>query len=211
VDTPNDRAADRPPTPGGRLRAKLPEILIEAASIVAAVLLAFAVDEWRDARAKRELAERARWSVLAELRANHEEFLGAHAANARQLESLQHTLDRWAADPKAEHTSVELAFSGAQLSDVAWETTRTTQAIQLLPFEWVLEIARVYDVQALYKTAQLDMLQRTRTAVAEFGSTRPPPEIVAPLRSQLQTFQSLGDQLRIAYERVLADPAARRH
>jgi hypothetical protein len=210
VDTPNDDAAAPLPSPGWRLRTKLPEILIEAASIVVAVLLAFAVDEWRDARAKRQLAERARASVLAELRANHEELLGTHAANARQLESLQHTLDLLAADPKARKTSVELAFSGAQLSDAAWETTRTTQAIQLLPFEWVLEIARVYEVQALYKTAQLDMLQRTRAAVAAFGTTRNVPEIVAPLGSQLQTFQSLGDQLRTAYEKVLGGGAARR-
>jgi hypothetical protein len=202
-------AAETPPTHSGRLRARLPEILIEAASVVAAVLLAFAVDEWRDARANRELAERARRSIVAELRANHDEFLGTFAANAKQLDSLQHTLDRLVADPKARHTSVELSFFVAQLSDAAWDTTRTTQALQFLPFEWVLEIARVYEVQALYKTAQLDMLQRTRTAVSEFGSTRPPPEILAPLRSQLETFQSLGAQLRRDYEKVVAAPERR--
>ena len=171
---------------------------------MAAVLLAFAVDEWRDARANRQLAERARHSVITELRANHDEFLGTYAANAKQLDSLQHTLDRLVADPTAHHMTVELSFFVAQLSDAAWDTTRTTQAVQFLPFEWVLEIARVYELQALYKTAQLDMLQRTRTAVSEFGSSRPPPEIVGPLRSQLETFQSLGAQLRRSYEKVLA-------
>jgi type II secretory pathway pseudopilin PulG len=204
VDTRDADAAESQPPAVGRLRAKLPEILLEAASVVVAVLLALAVDEWRDARAKREIAARAQRSVLAELRANDDEVRGSHAANAKQLDALQRTLDRWTADPEAKHTHVELGFFAAQLSDAAWETTRTTQAVQLLPFDWVVEIARVYEIQSLYKTAQLDMLQRTRAAVAEFSTSRPPSEIVAPLRSQLQTFQSLGDQLRSAYKQVLA-------
>jgi len=58
------------------LRAKLPEILLEAASVLVAVLLAFAVDEWRDAREKRQLADRARSTVVAELRVNREELRG---------------------------------------------------------------------------------------------------------------------------------------
>jgi hypothetical protein len=61
-----DIPADDGPTVNRLTRAaarKLPEILIEAAVIVAAVLLAFGVDESRDAPAKRELAERARQSV----------------------------------------------------------------------------------------------------------------------------------------------------
>ena len=64
---------------------------------------------------------------------------------------MQRTLDRLAADPKAHHLTVELSFFVAELSDAAWDTTRTTQAVQFLPFEWVLEIARVYELQALYK------------------------------------------------------------
>jgi len=65
-------------------------------------------------------------------------------------------------------------------------------------------VARVCETEELYRTAQLDMLQRTREAVAEFTTKRPPPEIVAPLHSELQTFQSLGEQLGKQYDSFLA-------
>ena len=198
------------PSVGERLREKLPEILLEAASVVVAVLLAFGVDEWRDARAKRELAERAQASVLAEIRANREEIGGVYAMNAKQLVSMQQTLDFFTAHPDAKDASVSLAFHAAQLSQAAWDAARTTQAAQLLPFDWVVDVARVYETQELYRIAQLDMLQRTRVAVAEFTTKRSPPEIVAPLWSELQTFQSLGDQLARKYDSFLARPDAKR-
>jgi hypothetical protein len=189
-----------------RLREKLPEILLEAASVVVAVLLAFGVDEWRDARAKRELADRAQRSVLAEIRANREELRGVFAVNAKQLESMQRTLDFFDAHPDAKDASVTLGFHAAQLSVAAWDAARTTQAAQLLPFEWVVDVARVYETQELYRTAQLDMLQRTRAAVAAFATAKKdsPEEIVAPLRSELETFQSLGEQLGKRYDSFLA-------
>jgi hypothetical protein len=186
-----------------RLREKLPEILLEAASVVVAVLLALAVDEWRDARAKRELADRAKRSILSELQANRDELNRSYAQNARHLQDLEVTLRTLEANPDSKHAQVQLAFNAAQLSDAAWETTRATQASQLLPFDWVVEMARVYDTQAMYKTTQLDMLQRTRSAIAEFGSAARPADIVAPLRSELLTFQILGEQLRTSYDKAL--------
>jgi len=192
-----------PPRLSHRLREKLPEILLEAGSVVVAVLLAFAVDEWRDARAKRELAERAKRGILSEIQANRDELSHTLAANASHLKDLEATLAALDADPGARHAQVQLGFNVAELSDAAWETTRTTQAAQLMPFEWVVEIARVYETQAIYKTTQLDMLQRTRAAIAQFGPTARPAEIVAPLHSQLMTFQSLGEQLRAGYDKAL--------
>jgi hypothetical protein len=191
-----------------RLREKLPEILIEAASVVVAVLLAFAVDEWRDARAKREVAERAKRSIISELQANRDELSRSFAENVGHLKGLQSTVDMLDANPHAKHAQVQLAFNVAELSDAAWETTRTTQAAQLLPFDWVVEIARVYETQALFKTTQLDMLQRTRTAIAQFPSATRPADIVGPLRSELMTFQALGEQLETRYEKALNDTAA---
>jgi hypothetical protein len=51
-----------------RLREKLPELLLEAVSVVFAVLLALAVDEWRETRSRNALAARARASILEEIR-----------------------------------------------------------------------------------------------------------------------------------------------
>jgi len=204
--TPDHSDAKRPTRGLERIRERLPEILIEAGSVLLAVLLAFAVDEWRDTRAKRELAARAEHGVLAELKANRDELRSTFEKNAANLAAMQRTLDHFAADPDVKSASVSLGFSVSELSSAAWDTTRTTQAAQLLPFDWVVDVARVYETQALYKAAQLDMLERTRTAAAEFSTAPDPPRIVGPLHSQLDTFQSLGQQLLQRYDEVLSRP-----
>jgi hypothetical protein len=205
VETPAD-----PPAPAveprlrTRLRAKLPEMLLEAASVLLAVLLALAVDEWRENRSYRQLAERAERSILAELRANRDELGGAFHSNAERLVELQRTIDRLAADPGRTNAQVELTFVLAELSDAAWETTRATQATQFMDFAWLIEVARLYERQALYETTQLDMLERVRSAIGEFSTNRPPVEILVPVRARLQTFQALGEQLQRGYDEVLA-------
>jgi hypothetical protein len=70
----------------GHVRQKLPEILIDAGSIVLAILLAFAVDEWRERRSQQALAERARRTIVLELKANQSELRLTRTANAQRLE-----------------------------------------------------------------------------------------------------------------------------
>jgi hypothetical protein len=38
---------------------------------------------------------------------------------------------------------------------------------------------------------------------AQFGAAARPADIVGPLRSELETFQSLAEQLRTGYDRAL--------
>ncbi len=52
------------------LRRKLPELLVEGFSVALAVLLALAVDEWRENRSNLELAQRAEASIMAEVGSN---------------------------------------------------------------------------------------------------------------------------------------------
>ena len=56
------------------LLARLPELALEALMVVFAVLVALAVEEWRDERQMHEFADRARMGVVTELRANLDEF-----------------------------------------------------------------------------------------------------------------------------------------
>jgi hypothetical protein len=75
-----------------RLREKLPELLLEAASVVFAVLLALAVDEWRETRSRNALAARARASILEEIRGNATELRNTRDNNRALLRHVEEAL-----------------------------------------------------------------------------------------------------------------------
>ena len=74
-----DPSASAPPRLRERLREKLPEIVIEAGSVVLALLLALAVNQWNERQQENERAAIAHNAILAELRSNRQEIEGAHA------------------------------------------------------------------------------------------------------------------------------------
>ena len=156
----SEETTARPVVPGGlrpRLREKLPELLVEAASVVLAVLLALAVDEWRETRSQKALAARARASILEEIRANESELRRTQADNRAMLQRIEEALPRINQEPE---TFVEFHFKIALLSSAAWNTAQTTQAANFLDFDWVQRVARIYELQGLYITSQSAVVDR---------------------------------------------------
>lgn len=125
------------------LKAKLPELLLEAASVMFAVLLALAVDEWREERANAELAERAFTLVVQEVRNNREELAGTRDGNA----ALLGYLTGWAETPPTASRELVVDYSVALLSTAAWEAARVSQAAHYMGLERISELSSVYDVQ----------------------------------------------------------------
>ena len=72
-----------------RLRERLPEILLEAFSVLVAVLLAFAVEEWRDDRELAQRADEARVAIVAEIARNERELAGVQQDLQTTLEALE--------------------------------------------------------------------------------------------------------------------------
>ncbi len=137
-----------------RLRERLPEILIEAGSVVFALLLALAANEWRDARQRHQLGEDARRSILAEVRGNRQELDKTLAENHAELADLAARLAR---PPRDSAGSMRWSMSLAQLSSAAWRTAQATQAASDIPFDALLPISRVYETQDIYTRAQLNL------------------------------------------------------
>ena len=70
------------------LRTRLPELALEAVMIVFAVLVALGFEEWRDERQMQEFADRARAAVLAEIRANLDEFRNTGPGLSERVDGL---------------------------------------------------------------------------------------------------------------------------
>ncbi len=152
--TPPDLSPPQEGDGGGlsRLRARLPDLLIEAAFVFFAVLLALAADEWRERKDRAELADRALAAILHEIRANREELLKDQEANLANLQDLERILGELEQGVELEALSVN--YKVALTSRAAWETGRMSQAVHFLDLELMTNLAELYELQAIFERAQ---------------------------------------------------------
>lgn len=196
MDDGSTNPATRPT--GRRLRTRLPELVFEAVSIVFAVLVALGVDEWREDRADREVADRARVSVLEEMRSNRSELMDSRVDHEALAGRLRETLESLESGDSLE---VGVDFSYTLLSDAAWHTAQVTQATQFMDFDWVTEVARAYDLQDLFDQGQAGIVERI-TSFGESAGEDPTPGVAA-LLGRLEILLNVQDGLIGAYSEIL--------
>ena len=139
-------------------------LLAEALMVVFAVLVALAVDEWRENREIDAQVARAEAGVDAELRANQDTL----RAGAASVQAMYDSVSSMVARMRAGEVIREAALGGTlpEFSDAAWETARVTGAVAHMPYERVLRTARVYETQALTRQAQAQILSTLGGVVA---------------------------------------------
>lgn len=192
---------EAPARPGGfrpQLREKLPELILEAASVVFAVLLALAVDEWRETRSQDALAERARASILEEIRGNEAELRRTRDKNRALLRRIEETLARGRQGPEM---SLEFNFQIALVSSASWHTAQMTQAASFLDFDWVRRVSKVYEFQDLYVTSQSAVVDRI-SGISEILDNDP-FRMLRIIADRLRTNLELQDSLLEKYGEVL--------
>jgi len=127
----------------------LPRVLVESALIVFSVLMALAVDQWRETRATEVRAREAVAAITAELQANRKA-----AERARDFHRGIHaTLKSLASEKQLPGPEIYLGgmFNPARLVETAWTAAREAGAIDAMPFPVVLKLSRVYEWQAAYR------------------------------------------------------------
>lgn len=161
----NDATAAPRPRLRDHIRDKLPEILVEAFSVALAVVLALAVDNWRDERMLNRQAAALRQAVAAEMRSNLEELqrvLPKIDANQREAEGIVKS------EGERDQAS-RLVVTSAVLTAAAWQTTQTSNnAVERLPAAWRIKVAKAYELQELYQRQQ----QAAMDALVAFTTRR---------------------------------------
>ena len=189
-----------------KLRDKVPEIILEAVSVVLAVLLALAVDAWREDRSNAREAERARRGVLEEIASNHRELASNREDNRAVLDAVHQTLEAIEADPeKGGELSVD--FSVSLLSSATWDTAKVTLSVHHLDFNWVARISKLYELQALYSRRQDELVSFLAS-----GGAGDDDRMLESMHRRLTAVLELEDGLLATYETMHpdlgTDPAA---
>lgn len=181
----------------GSGQRKLGALVAEASMVVFAVLVALAVDEWREDREVAAQVARAQAGVEAELRANQAEFRSGYAS----VQAMFDSVSSMAARMQRGEVILEGNLGGnlPEFSDAAWETARVTGTLAHMPYEWVLRTARVYEVQALARQAQSQVLSSLGGVVARGLQLDLLLDLQGELFIALQIYASLAER----YDEVL--------
>ncbi|MBT8404138.1 MAG: hypothetical protein KJP18_09785 [Gemmatimonadetes bacterium] len=179
-----------------KIREKLPELVIESSMVVLAVVIALAVDEWRENQQQEELADRALQVVIAEIEANRTELENSLPANEALLERVAEAAQAGGLD-----ADFDLTFEYSLLSSSGWETAQVTQATHFMPLEHVQRLATLYGLQELVERSQDRMLD----FILDVGTLArdDPDQIPTLVRGSLTNAVGMSGILMDTYDRVL--------
>jgi hypothetical protein len=135
-------------------RTRVFELVLEATLVVFAVLVALALEEWSQKRGLMELASRAEAAVLAEMEANLAELRSTEEQLGRMQVLLAEVIE--AEDISALNDELELTLP--DLSRAAWEVAQGSDAAPYFEYEWVIEVARAYEVLEIYAEASGNLI-----------------------------------------------------
>jgi hypothetical protein len=215
----DDAAAAPRASLGTRVTERLPEILIEALFMLVAVVLAFAVEEWREERELDGLAAEARGAILQEVASNREELVESTQGTIVAIAELEAWLEQGARTvaPLRESQRAEkqqnaqaapapsdpaLNLKLALLSSAAWRTAQSTEASRRMDYSWMLQISQTYELQSIYQDAQSAMVE----ALVTYRTSTDEPTRRATARAllgRIRALKSLGQSLEEDYADIL--------
>ncbi|MEP7042891.1 MAG: hypothetical protein ABI843_07500 [Dokdonella sp.] len=185
-----------------RLREKLPEIMIEAASVVLALLLAQAFGVWRENQQHAELAAQARTAILAEVRENAGDLENLRARNTMIVDNLTAV----AGEKPDAHGEIKVDMNLALLSEAAWRAALATGAIQYADYRWTMRVAKVYELQDVVLHAQTVAVDQL-TDVSD-NDKETPQELARRLLSRQKALGQMAAGLGEGYRELLEEAPA---
>lgn len=200
-----------------RLREKTPEILIEASSVVLALLLAFGANAWHQHDEEARLAARAHQGIIAELRSNRAQLDETLASVVQAIVRLRATIAKFDAGqlPAPGSATMNIPFAPLLPSSAAWQTAQATGTVGDFDYAWSLKVAKTYEMQALFLAAQQRVIYPpTPVAVPGMEQVGSPAQRMFEMLQvkhellSMEVLSSFGKALEQTYAGVLDTPAA---
>ena len=195
---------------GAALGRKFPEIALEAAMVVFAVVAAFGVDEWRETRQLRQFAVVARNAVETELAENLAEFRTTRpllAALMAQLEAQLEQAHRGVREGRADpDVRLALDLRLPRASTAAWRVAQASQAAPYFDYDWLIQVSRVYELYDGYADVRRQVVSDLGRILARRGEETTSAEfveVVEPLNGNLRMLSVLHGEVQSALENLM--------
>lgn len=177
-----------------RSGVSMTRLLAEVFSVVFAVLVALALDEWWEDREDAANAAASLVAIAEEMRENRDELTDD---NALAVEAMMENLDTAIAflDRGERPEGASINWDLALLSSAAWETAQLNRATTFMELNRVVELAQVYEFQRYYSRIQDDLFDSISGLRAGDGFA----DELRGLRSRLLTALGLRSTLTTLY------------
>lgn len=200
-------------------------MVLQFATPMVAVFVAFFAEGWRQDRGLRQLAAGARQAIETELSQNWREF----ANSGLVLETVTNRLaevvraeDSGKVDPAI---GGELRLEFPDISTAAWRAAQSSAAGPYLDYEWMLQVGRVYELYEEYVYARREFYNHYVMLAARLspdgvfqGEARELRDLARPVFGHLVLVNALHGQVRddlgavragSVWVELIPDPAGR--
>lgn len=182
-------------------------VLLESFFIMVSILMALAVENWRESRQNRKLAQQSLQIFEREIRQN----LATIEDNVLYHTGLRNVVAEAVADPAeaADMRSIVEGLRPVRLTNTAWQTTSASGGITHINVETIWQLSLAYSFQERFR-------QQTLAAppVFSFAAQTDPAErerIVRSTFNYLNELVTLEQDLRAAYQQAIQIIAASLH
>ncbi len=181
---------------------KLPiqKLLIEVFSIVLAVLLALAMNQWRERLGNRALAATALSNIELELRSNQDLLLLLNENNRSMTAAIK--------DEDSETGNPPAFVPGLQLQEIAWNAFLSTGVSSYVDYGTVLMLSKLYSIQEVYKELGSQVVQAELNSAAyavAAGTTIDEEQKLEQFFGFLELLVAIEIELLQTYEVTLAE------
>lgn len=158
----------------------LPRVLAESLLIVISILVALALDEWRDQRQDDETVQQALLNFLSEVQQNRSRIEDAAPFN----QGLLHVLEKHFRDSSIatvdDFVNMIESYVPVALQSTAWETALATGSLAKMDYNLVSALSLTYNLQNRYQLT-------TRSGMSELLS----PQNLSAEKQSLAVFNSI--------------------
>ena len=131
----------------------LPRVLIESFLIVISILVALALDEWRDQRQDDEMVRQALLNFVSEIDQNRVRIEDAAPFNQGLLNVLEDQYRQQDESGVDSFVMMMESYSPVVLQSTAWDTALATGSLAKMEYNLVSALSMTYSIQSRYQTA----------------------------------------------------------
>ena len=195
---PIEKVEEKPVVSNGIKKEFYIKIAVEILSVVFAVLLALGVDEWRENKKNEALALQAEMNLKDEIALNIERLGEMISENNERVIQIDSLIKWYKSRPKMK--GIELpSMTFSLLSTAAWQSVKTTKAINHIKFEMVLFYSSFYDLFDIHKKKVDGYLFDKEIRIEMWNSKDAVLELMKR-RKIYENFNSTAKQIKSFYE-----------
>ena len=148
------------------------DFLVHLFTITVGLLIALGLEGCVERAHHRHLVHEAEQSLRTEIQNNANSIASALTELHKQQDALKHDVEvlKYIASHKEapKGSSMEIDFRVHSLTDVAWKTAQTTQAVSYMSYPGVQEYANIYSLQDKLNAAELQAVRDSTNSLGPF-------------------------------------------